>query len=160
MDRVRTLRGESANTSTINYMKIEISEKIKETPITNPEEIAKLLLNILMAEPKSERMKEHFWGVYLNSKNNIIKIELISLGTLNANLVHPRETYAPAIESKAGSLIVSHNHPSGDVEPSEDDLSITKRLTEAGKILGIELQDHIIIAEKGKFYSFKKEKLL
>ena len=105
-------------------------------------------------------MKEHFWGVYLNSRNNIIRIELVTLGILNANLVHPRETFAPAIESKASSLIVAHNHPSGDPEPSEDDLDITKRLVEAGKILGVELQDHIIITEKGRFYSFKSNHLI
>lgn len=140
-------------------MKITISEKIKKASITSPEEIAKLLQDVLKAEPKGERMKEHFWGVYLNSRNNIIRIELVSLGTLNANLVHPRETFAPALESKASRLIVAHNHPSGDPEPSEDDLDITKRLVEAGKILGVELQDHIIISEK-KFYSFKSNSLI
>jgi len=140
-------------------MIIKISEKIKKNPITNPKEIAKVLQNILISEPKSEQMKEHFWGVYLNTRNNIIKIELISLGILNANIVHPRETFAPALESRASSLIVSHNHPSGDTEPSEADLIITNRLGEAGKILGIELQDHIIIT-KEKFYSFKENKLI
>ena len=140
-------------------MKIKISEKIKKTPITNPEEIARVLQSVLKAEPKSEQMKEHFWGVYLNSRNNIIKVELVTLGILNANIVHPRETYAPAIESRAGSLIIAHNHPSGDTEPSEDDIEVTQRLKEAGKILGVELIDHIIIT-KEKFYSFKDNKLL
>ena len=105
-------------------------------------------------------MKEHFWGVYLDARNIITRIELIHLGTLNANLVHPRETFRPAIVSSAASLIVLHNHPSDDCEPSEDDLNITKRLVEAGKILGIELLDHIIINLKNKYFSFKEKELI
>jgi len=141
-------------------MEIKIAEKNRKISITNPKEISDLLQKVLKAEPKSERMKEHFWGIYLNSRNDIIKIELIGLGILNANLIHPRETYAPALESRAESLIISHNHPSGDTEPSEDDLAITKRLVEAGKILGVRLQDHIIISEEKGFYSFQEHKLI
>jgi DNA repair protein RadC len=85
--------------------------------------------------------------------------ETISMGTLNANLVHPREVFEPALKHSAASIMVAHNHPSGDPKPSEDDLEITKRLVEAGKMMGVELLDHVIIAANNHF-SFKEEKLL
>jgi len=103
--------------------------------------------------------KEHFVIFYLDSRNQEIKREIISIGSLNANLVHPREVFEPAIRNLAAQIIVAHNHPSGDPTPSEDDLEITRRLIESGKILGIEVIDHIIVA-KNKFFSFKEKKLI
>ncbi|MFA6423911.1 MAG: DNA repair protein RadC [Candidatus Magasanikbacteria bacterium] len=95
-----------------------------------------------------DHKKEHFVVFYLDTRNQEIKREIISVGTLNANLIHPREVFEPAIMHSAAQLIVAHNHPSGNPEPSEEDLAITKRLAEAGKILGIDLLDHIIIAKE------------
>lgn len=89
--------------------------------------------------------KEHFVVLYLNARNQLIHKETISIGTLNANLVHPREVFKPAIDHLAASIIVAHNHPSGGCEPSAADLELTKRLKEAGKLLGIEMADHLII---------------
>lgn len=86
-------------------------------------------------------------------------ISTVSIGTLNTDLVHPREVFKEAISHSVASVILAHNYPSGDLEPSEDDLSITKRLTEAGKILGIEVLDHIIVTKNG-FFSFKEKGLL
>ncbi|MFZ2969993.1 MAG: JAB domain-containing protein [Minisyncoccia bacterium] len=83
----------------------------------------------------------------------------VSVGSLNASIVHPREVFSEAIKNKAASVIFAHNHPSGDTEPSEDDLEITKRLIEAGKILGIEIIDHIIVTKNG-FLSFKEKGIL
>ena len=103
--------------------------------------------------------KEHFVIFYLDTRNQEIKREVISIGSLNANLVHPREVFEPAVRRLAAQIILAHNHPSGDPEPSEDDLEITKRLTESGKILGIEVVDHIIITKTG-FISFKEKKLI
>jgi len=103
--------------------------------------------------------KEHFVIFYLDSRKQEIKRETISIGSLNANLVHPREVFEPAIRNLAAQIILAHNHPSGDPEPSEDDLEITKRLIESGKILGIEVIDHIIVA-KNDFFSFKERKLI
>lgn len=103
--------------------------------------------------------KEHFVIFYLDSRNQEIKREIISVGSLNANLVHPREVFEPAVRNLAAQIILAHNHPSGDPEPSEDDLEITKRLIETGKILGIEVVDHIIITKTG-FMSFKDKKLI
>ena len=81
------------------------------------------------------------------------------MGTLNANLVHPREVFEPALKHSAAGIMVAHNHPSGDPKPSEDDLEITKRLAEAGKMMGVELLDHVIIATNNHF-SFKEERLI
>jgi len=103
--------------------------------------------------------KEHFVIFYLDSRNQEIKREIISVGSLNANLVHPREVFEPAVRNLAAQVILAHNHPSGDHEPSEDDLEITKRLVESGKILGIEVVDHIVVTKKG-FLSFKEKNLL
>ena len=103
----------------------------------------------------SKFKKEQFRGLYLNSRNKLIYDEVISLGTLNANLVHPREVFQPAVEFSAAAIILAHNHPSGDPEPSEDDLEITKRLVEASKIMGLEILDHLIIGGN-KFVSLKE----
>jgi len=89
--------------------------------------------------------KEHFVVLYLNARNQLVHKETISIGTLNANLVHPREVFFPAIEHLAASIIVAHNHPSGGAEPSEADIMLTGRLKDAGKLLGIEIADHLII---------------
>jgi len=98
--------------------------------------------------------KEQFRGLYLNARNKLIYDEVISIGTLTANLIHPREVFQPAIEFSAAAIILAHNHPSGDPEPSEDDLRMTKELIEAGKIMDINILDHIIIG-KDKYVSLK-----
>ena len=92
----------------------------------------------------------------MDSRNQEIKREIISIGSLNANLVHPREVFEPAVKHLAAQIILAHNHPSGDPQPSEEDLEINKRLIEAGKILGIEVVDHIIAA-KDAYFSFKEK---
>lgn len=103
--------------------------------------------------------KEHFFVLNLDVRNRIIDADLISKGTLTASLVHPRETFESAIRKHSASIIVSHNHPSGDVSPSEEDIRISRRLKDAGKILGIELLDHIIVT-KEKFCSLKDKGLI
>lgn len=106
-----------------------------------------------------DNKKEHFVVFYLDSRNQEIKREIISVGSLNASLVHPREVFEPAVRNLAAQIILAHNHPSGNPEPSEDDLAITKRLVEAGKIMGIEVVDHIIVV-KNEYFSFKEENLM
>lgn len=102
-----------------------------------------------------DNKKEHFVIFFLDARNQEIKKEIISVGTLTANIVHPREVFEPAILNLTAQIIIAHNHPSGCAEPSEDDLKITKKLIEAGEILGIEIIDHIIVS-KNSFYSFKE----
>jgi DNA repair protein RadC len=96
--------------------------------------------------------KEHLRGLYLDSHYQLIHDELISIGTLTSNIVHPREVFRPALEYSAAALILAHNHPSGIAKPSEADLAITRQIVEAGKVLGIGLLDHVIIA-KNKYES-------
>ncbi|TSC84803.1 MAG: Uncharacterized protein G01um101413_187 [Parcubacteria group bacterium Gr01-1014_13] len=103
--------------------------------------------------------KEHFVVFYLDTRNQEIKRDIISFGTLNANLVHPREVFEPAILHSAAQIIVAHNHPSDNPEPSEEDIDITKRLVEAGKILGIEVLDHVVVT-KSSFSSLKELSLM
>jgi DNA repair protein RadC len=102
--------------------------------------------DVMKAAPElREAKQEHFVCLYLNARTQLIHKSTISIGTLNATLVHPREVFAPAIEHSASAMILVHNHPSGDPAPSRDDLALTHRLVEAGLIMGIEVIDHIII---------------
>jgi DNA repair protein RadC len=105
------------------------------------------------------KKKEYFWGMFLDIRNRIIRISEVSVGSLDSSIVHPREVFKEAISASAASLIAAHNHPSGNPEPSKDDISLTKRLKEAGELVGIELADHIIIGD-GRYVSLKREGLL
>lgn len=103
--------------------------------------------------------KEHFIVFFLDSKNQEVKRDIVSVGTLNANLVHPREVFEPAVKHLASHILIAHNHPSGNCDPSEEDIELTKRLADAGKILGIEIIDHVIVSPSG-FLSFKEKRLI
>ncbi|GIW67654.1 MAG: hypothetical protein KatS3mg096_522 [Candidatus Parcubacteria bacterium] len=131
---------------------LQIEEQPKAKKILSPEDVFKLIKSKL-----KDYNKEHFYIIALNTRNYVISE--ISIGTLNSSLVHPREVFAEAIRQRANSIILVHNHPSGDPTPSEDDITITKRLQEAGKLLGIEILDHIIIT-KTSYLSFKNSKLI
>ncbi|MCK9351610.1 MAG: DNA repair protein RadC [Candidatus Paceibacterota bacterium] len=96
-----------------------------------------------------ELQKEHLRGIYLNSRYRVIHEETISIGSLTANIVHPREVFRPAVEHHAVAVIIAHNHPSGDKTPTKEDRAITKQLCSAGKILGIDLLDHLVITKTG-----------
>jgi len=106
-----------------------------------------------------DNKKEHFVIFFLDARNQEIKREIISVGSLNANLVHPREVFEPAVRHLAAQVILAHNHPAGDPMPSKEDSEITKQLVEAGKLLGIEIRDHVIVS-KTNFFSFADHKLL
>ena len=124
----------------------------KSKELTDPKKVHQLIKNKL-----KDHHREHFYIIILNSRN--WSVAEVSIGSLNASIVHPREVFSEAIKNKAASVIFVHNHPSGDPEPSEDDLEITKRLVDGGKILGIEVVDHVIVA-KDKFLSFKEKNLI
>jgi DNA repair protein RadC len=106
-----------------------------------------------------DKKKEYLLAFFLNARRQLIAKEVISIGTLTASLAHPREIFSPAIGKAAAGVILVHNHPSGDPSPSDEDLRLTKRIAQAGHIMGIELLDHLIVAEKGS-YSFKTAGLL
>lgn len=95
-----------------------------------------------------ESKREHFLAFYLDTQGRVIERQIISIGTLTASLVHPREVFEPAVALHAASIVVAHNHPSGETGPSPTDIALTKRLAEAGKILGIPLDDHVIVSKK------------
>jgi DNA repair protein RadC len=102
------------------------------------------------------RDKEHFWALALNTKNRLIETIEVSVGSLNASIVHPRELYKEAVTLSAASLVVVHNHPSGDATPSGADIQLTERLVKAGDVIGIELLDHVIIGEGGSHTSLRE----
>lgn len=106
-----------------------------------------------------DNKKEHFVVFFLDVRNQIIKKEIISIGTLNTSLVHPREVFEPAIRYSAAQIIISHNHPSEDSTPSEEDILVTKKLIQAGKILDIEILDHVIVTKKD-FFSMKQKRMM
>ena len=128
-------------------------KKIKIAQLLSPQDVFDNLKDIRLSK------KEHFVVFFLDSRNQEIKREVISIGTINASLVHPREVFEPAVKYLAVQIILAHNHPSGTLEPSEDDLTVNKRLSESGKLLGIEVLDHIIVT-KDSFISFKEKGLL
>lgn len=122
--------------------------------IKNPSDVADLLT------PEMRDMKkECFKTLCLDTKNKLVKNDTISIGSLNTNIVHPREVFKTAISASAAAIILVHNHPSGDPSPSKDDLELTKRLIEVGDIMGIEVLDHIIIGD-GIYLSLKEEHLI
>src|ERR687892_269259 len=123
--------------------------------IKNSNHVARVFLDLLALEDKIDQEKEHFYVMHLDIKSRVNLVELVSLGTLNASLVHPRETFRRAVIAGSASIIVAHNHPSGEVDPSDEDTKLTKLLHEAGNILGISLLDHIIFINN-KFFSFKE----
>ena len=100
--------------------------------------------------------KEYFLAVTLDGASRVIDTHIISIGTLNQSLVHPREVFYPAIKDKAAAIILAHNHPSGQRTPSRADRQVTERLKEVGKLIGIEVLDHIILSSEG-YYSFQDE---
>lgn len=105
------------------------------------------------------KKQEYFACMSLNGANEVIETRIVTVGLLNSNQVHPREVFSDPIEDRAASIIVAHNHPSGNLDPSPEDISITERLKKAGKILGIEVLDHIIVTRKGHT-SLKRSGLL
>lgn len=121
--------------------------------IKGPQDVADLVMGEMQ-----HLDREHFKALLLNTKNRVIRIETISIGTLNSSSVHPRELFKNAVLYSAAAIILVHNHPSGDPTPSDQDIEITERLVEAGKLLGIEVLDHVIIGNS--FASMKQTGLL
>ncbi len=132
----------------------DIEPDLADVTIKSPESLVKAIRKGIM-----EKTKEHFKLVLLNTRNKIIGISTISIGTLNASLVHPREVFKDALAHSASSIILAHNHPSDDPEPSDDDVKLTTRLADAGRLMGIEVLDHIIVT-RGGYTSFKERGLL
>ena len=136
---------------------IELSKRLNDNGnighYASPENIWQVLRDIHRAK------KEHFIVLFLDTRNQEIKRELVSMGTVNTSMVHPREVFKEAISANAVSIILAHNHPSNKTDPSDNDISVTRRLVEAGNLIGIEVIDHIIVASSG-YYSFRHNNLI
>lgn len=131
-----------------------LNDGIGITPtITKPADAIPLLSDI------KDKQREHFAAIFLNGRNQVVHSEVISIGSLNASLVHPREVFAPAVGSSAASVLLAHNHPTGDITPSREDVELTRRLVHAGEILGIEVLDHLILGSE-RFMSLKEAGLM
>ena len=135
-------------------IKEESLNKHKSIIVRSPKDIFPLLKEKII-----NFHKEYYMAVSLDNRNKIISIDIISIGTLTSSLIHPRETFEVAIKNHAGSIIICHNHPSGELIPSEDDVAVTNSLVKAGKLLGIEVADHLIITKDG-YFSFKEKKII
>ncbi len=139
---------------------LELGSRLATTPperggsITTPRQTADLFM-----EDLRYKKKEYFKVLLLNTKNHVISKEEISVGSLSASIAHPREIFNIPLRKSAASIILIHNHPSGDPSPSQEDLDVTRRLVDAGNILGVIVRDHIIIGD-GCFFSFREKGLL
>lgn len=134
-------------------------ELIREAPVRKCHVISSREIYKAMRKELTSLDRECLWVVPLTGKNYIIGINLVSMGSLTSSIVHPREVFKPAILANAASVILVHNHPSGDPTPSRDDIKITLQLKDAGNILDIKVLDHIIIGD-GKYCSFADENLI
>lgn len=127
----------------------------QEKPVINTPGDAALYLYLLF----TYKDREQFICLALNTKNRVIGHEIVSVGSLNSTTVHPREVFKFAVKHSAQRIILAHNHPSGDPTPSDEDIVLTKRMANAGNVLGIEVCDHIVIGGIGKFVSLKNRGL-
>ena len=138
-----------------------LNEYAKRMRNTDPRPVidsARAVAGIIPASVR-EAKKEHFLILCLNARRQLIHLETVSIGTLSASLVHPREVYSPAIQHAAAAVVAVHNHPSGDPTPSSEDRDVTRRLQRAGELLGIPLADHVVVSASG-FFSFREHGIL
>ena len=143
LEDLQKLKGVSVASAAKILASLEVASRFVKTgtKIESPQDVANLLADL------RNKKQEHFVVLTLDGANRLIERRLISVGTLTTSLVHPREVFADAITDRAASIIVAHNHPSGNVTPSKADQEITKRLIEVGKIIGIDVIDHIIVTK-------------
>jgi DNA repair protein RadC len=157
MDQLKTIKGIGSAKAMQIQASIELGRRLARTSmadtvtIRSPQDVATYLM-----EDLRYLQKEHFVVLFLNTKNHVVAQETLSMGSLNASIVHPREVFRAAIKRSSASIICVHNHPSGDPTPSPEDIAMTSRLVEAGQIIGIEVLDHIILGDQN-FVSLKEK---
>ncbi|MDD9269865.1 DNA repair protein RadC [Paenibacillus sp. GCM10023248] len=157
IDQLKEIKG-IGNAKALQIMAgIELGRRLAKSALTDrmtirsPKDIASLV-----SEDLRYLQKEHFVCLFLNTKNHVLAQETLSMGSLNASIVHPREVFRAAIKRSSASIVCVHNHPSGDPTPSPEDIQLTARLVEAGRIIGIEVLDHVIIGDQ-RFISLKEQ---
>ena len=156
VDHLTSIRGMGLAKAAQILSAFELARRhlIKDTvKITGAQDVMPLLADI------ADKKQEHFVCISLNGAHEVIKKRIVTIGLVDRSQVHPREVYADVISDRAAAVIFAHNHPSGDLKPSNSDLKIHEQLTEAGKILGLRILDHIIVTKKG-YYSFQEAGLI
>ncbi len=131
--------------------------KDSKIKVTSARDVAKVFQDILAVEDTIEQDKEHYYVMHLNIRNQVMMVELVTIGVLSSSLAHPRETFRRAIIAGSAAIILAHNHPSGEVDPSDEDIKVTKTMFEAGELLGIHMLDHIIFT-KDSYFSLRDNK--
>jgi DNA repair protein RadC len=154
LPRMKALRGMGLSRAATLIAAAELVRRTEKKPRADLPVIQSMNDIVTQAVELRDKKKEHLMAFFMNARQQLIAKEIISIGTLTASLAHPREIFTPAIGKAAAGVILVHNHPSGDPSPSDEDARLTKRIAQAGHIMGIELLDHMIIAENG-CYSFK-----
>jgi DNA repair protein RadC len=139
---------------------LELSKRLESDAGEKPQPVLKSPEDVaaVMRSKLKGKKKEHFWLICLDTRNRLINWKPVSIGSLDTSIVHPREAFKEAVSSSAASVIFVHNHPSGDPEPSKEDIELTKRLVKAGEIIGIDVLDHIIVCDKS-YLSLKAKNL-
>ncbi|UOQ46443.1 DNA repair protein RadC [Halobacillus salinarum] len=157
VEELRAIRGIGLAKAVLLIAAIELGKRMQQMKpverymIRSPEDGADFVM-----EEMRDLKQEHFICLFLNTKNQVLHRQTIFIGSLNASIVHPREVFKEAVKRSAASIICAHNHPSGDPTPSQEDIHVTRRLQECGKMIGIELLDHLVIGDR-KFISLKEK---
>ncbi len=160
LDELSTLPGIGTAKAAMVRAALELGKRVSSmAPEVRPVIRSPQDVSILLMEEMRHLDREQFRTVLLNTKNQVLETEVVSVGSLSSSIVHPREVFKNPIKKSAAALILVHNHPSGDPTPSREDIEVTNRLAEAGKILGIEILDHIIIGDN-KYSSLKEKGLI
>lgn len=156
---IRSLREGTEKGKQVQVVRVEMVKEravsFAVNRVSSPRDAAAILADFLAGADR-----EYFVLLCLNTKNMVNAINVVSIGSLNSAMVHPREVFKPAILANAAAVILGHNHPSGDATPSPEDREIVRRLAEAGRILGIEVLDNLILGDDGRFVSFKEQGLI
>ncbi|MCL4426106.1 MAG: DNA repair protein RadC [Firmicutes bacterium] len=155
LEELSHIRGIGAAKASLIKAALEIGRRLAISTETKPVVKSPRDVGNLVMEKMRYLDREHFEVLLLDTKNQVLAMELISVGTLNSSVVHPREVFKVAIKRSAAGIVLVHNHPSGDPTPSRDDLEVSRRLVEAGRLLGIDVLDHVIIGDN-RFLSFKE----
>lgn len=128
--------------------------KDSKIKIQSSKDVAKVFQDLLALEDSIDQEKEHYYVMHLDIRSQVKLVELVTIGILSSSLVHPRETFRRAVIAGSASIIIAHNHPSGEADPSDEDTKITKKIFEAGQVLGINMLDHIVFTNDS-YFSFK-----
>ena len=159
IEELQTVDGVGEAIAEIISVAVEFGRRSRCLPDENVNLSSPEAVYDFVRDDMEELQQEHLKAILLNTKNNVIKVETIFIGTLDSSVIHPREIFKTAIRASAASIIALHNHPAGNPSPSTADISITRQLMKAGEVIGIALYDHIIVG-KGRYVSLKEQGII